>query len=94
MTTKPKTRKAKAKPAPSESEPKWLHPPHRGAIVTGQQRDDLNDTIHLLHAVELAVLGAELDDLEQCALNNLVRVASSRLKALSSEFDALAEAAS
>jgi transcriptional regulator with XRE-family HTH domain len=64
------------------------------AIVTIQQRADLNDTIHLLHAVELAVLGSELDDFEQCALNNLVRLASSRLKALSSEFDAFAEAAS
>jgi hypothetical protein len=95
MTTKPKTRKAPAdKPAPSESEPKWLNPPHRDAIVTVQQRDELNDTIHLLHAIELAVLGSELDDFEQCAINNLVRFASSRLKALSSEFDAFAEAAS
>jgi hypothetical protein len=95
MTTKPKTRKAPAaKPAPSESEPKWLNPSHRDAIVTVQQRDELNDTIHLLHAVELAVLGSELDDFEQCAINNLVRFASSRLKALSSEFDAFAEAAS
>jgi hypothetical protein len=92
MTTNPKARKAPAKAAPSESEPKWLPPPHGGIIVTVQQRDDLNDTIHLLHAVELAVLGSELDDFEQCALCNLVRVASSRLKALSSDFDALAEA--
>jgi hypothetical protein len=86
---KPKTRKAPAaKPAPSESKPKRLNHRHRDFIVTVQQRDDLNDTIHLLHAVELAVLGSELDDFEQCALNNLVRLASSRLKALSSEFDA------
>jgi transcriptional regulator with XRE-family HTH domain len=63
-------------------------PPH---VVTVKQRDELNDTIHLLHAVELAVLGSELDDFEQCALNNLVRLASSRLKALSSEFDAETE---
>jgi hypothetical protein len=87
MTTKPKPRKAPAvKAAPSESEP------HRDVIVTVQQRDNLNDTIHLLHAIELAVLGSELDDFEQCALNNLVRLASSRLKALSSEFDAFVEA--
>jgi hypothetical protein len=81
MTAKPKPRKAPViNPVPK--------PGARDVIVTIQHRDKLNDTIHLLNAVELAVSGSELGDFEQCAINELVRLINSRLRALDDEFAA------
>ena len=87
MTTKSKTPKAPAKAA---AEKAW--PSHRDVVVTVTQRDDLNDTLHLIQTIDLAVRGAELDEYESLALLGLVEVVETRIKALIKEFNEFAEA--
>jgi hypothetical protein len=86
MTIKPKTRKAPAKPA---AEKAW--PSHRDVVMTITQRDEINDILHLIQTIDLAVRGSELDEYERLALLALVGVVETRMKVLIKEFDAFAE---
>jgi hypothetical protein len=86
MTTKSKTPKA---PAKATAEKAW--PSHRDVVMTVTQRDEINDILHLIQTIDLAVRGSELGEYERLALLAVVGVVETRVKTLIKEFDAFAE---